>query len=487
MAGLDALLIMPPDRMEAMLGVGAAFVQKYEPLGLLYIAAVARDAGYSVGVIDAHAEGIDVETIKARILDARPKVLGLSTLTCSGGIVHDLGRWVKRELPDTLVVLGNVHASVYHEYYLKHGCCDVVVHGEGEYPFLKLLEVAHGRAELDDVSSISALDGSGHVIKRGPASLVADLTALPTPARDMVDQSLYRLDDISNQLYVAGKTRSTSKTMQTSRGCRYKCTFCVVNQKPRFADAMSVVDEMELLEKEFNAGYVLIVDPLAMEDEERMLTICAEHRRRRLKIRWGCDARVNCITPRLLRAMEAGGCYDLSFGIESGVQRTLNRVKKGTKVWAIDRTVRMIKRESNIKVGGLFILGLPDERRADALETIRFARSLPFDNAQFSILTPYPGSAIFDELRASGDLDTGERPDGTLDTSVWDRYSAYISFTDKDPIWTTPTLTPSELKRLQKRAQREFYLRPRMVLDNLKRVRPSNALQMARIAAAGFF
>ncbi len=485
--GLDALLILPPDEMEEMLGAGKAFVQKYEPLGLLYIAAVAREQGYDVKVVDAYADGLTPRDIQRLILRENPRIVGLSTLTCSGEIVYNLGRWMKRELPDTLVVLGNVHASVYAPEYLANGCCDIVVHGEGEFPFIKILEYSKGKCTLDDIPSISARDGSGLVRKSSAKTmLVEDLAALPMPARDMLNQENYRLDDISNQLYVAGKSRSTSKTMATSRGCRYRCTFCVVNQRPRLNSAMNVVDEMEILEKEFEAGYVLIIDPLCMEDADRMIAISKEHQRRGLSIHWGCDARVNCITPELLRHMEAGGCYDLSFGIESGVQRLLNRVKKGTKVWSVERTVNMIKRESNIKVGGLFILGLPGETEADSLETIRFAKGLPLDNAQFSILTPYPGSALFEELRASGELDVGVRADGTLDTSVWQRYSAYISFTDNDPIWVTPSMTNAQLKRLQKRAQREFYVRPKMIAEHVKRIRPNNVVRMLKIAAAAF-
>ncbi|MEE8424663.1 MAG: radical SAM protein, partial [Elusimicrobiota bacterium] len=357
--------------------------------------------------------------------------------------------------------------------------------GEGEIPFLKIIDTVRSKRALADIPNTSSADGRGGVRLTPHPALTPDLSKLPFPARDLVDQSRYRLDNISNQLYV-GKARSTSKTMQTSRGCRYKCTFCVVNQKPRFCDAALVVDEMEMLEKKYGADYVLIIDPLCMYDRPRMFRICKEYRRRGLKIRWGCDARVNCITPDLLAAMDSAGCHDLSFGIESGVQRLLDNVKKGVKISAVEKTVRMVKRNSGILVGGLFILGLPGETLEDSLETIAFAKSLPLDMAQFSILTPYPGSAIFDELSARGELDTGIRPGGRLDTSVWKRYSAYISFTKNDPIWVAAGRSAAEIKSLQKRAQREFFLRPSMILKHLKRVRPDNVLKMLNIARRAF-
>ena len=107
--------------------------------------------------------------------------------------------------------------------------------------------------------------------------------------------------------------------------------------------------------------------------------------------------------------------------------------------------------------------------------------------AQFSILTPYPGSEIFYDLREKGLIDTGIRPDGTLDTSVWLRYSAYISYTDNVPIWVTPDLTADQLKGLQKKAVRQFYLRPKQFLDQFKRVKVSELPTIVRAFVKTFF
>lgn len=477
-------LLQPPDEMEAMLGEGKALVQKLEPLGLLYIGAVCRDAGCDVEVIDAHAEDLDRDSVRKRLLESRPDVLGISTLTCGGEIVFHLGKWVKENLPETLVVLGNIHASVFAKEYLENGCCDVVIHGEGEGPFLKAVEHRRGKCARSDIPNASFVDADGKTRLNPKPALVEKLASLPRPARELVDRSRYHGDPLSNLLYVGG-SGSVVIPMTTSRGCGHQCTFCVVNQRPRYDSPERVVDEMETLEKEHGAGYTLIVDPLCMRDPKRMLAICSEYRKRGLSIRWGCDARVDCVNEELLDAMAEANCHDLSFGIESGVQRLLDAVKKGTRVEKIADTVAMVRRRTDLLVAGLFVLGLPGETPEDSLSTIAFAKSLPLDMAQFSILTPYPGSPLFEELRGK-DLDTGVRDDGSLDPSVWKRYSAYISFTDIDPIWVTPEQTPDGLKALQRRAQREFYLRPSIVLKHLKRVRPSNLLSVLKIARKGF-
>jgi len=484
---IRVLLINPPDELEAMLGSGTHFVQKYEPLGLLYIAAVLRDLGHEVLVIDAHAEDLDLAALKQRITALKPEAVGITTLTCSGAEVYDLGRWLGRELPGVLRVLGNIHASVFARQYLEHDCCDAVVHGDGEDVMPMLLDRAGRRSAWGKIPALSYLDGRGRYRRTGPDAHIDDIDRLPPPARELVDQDRYRLSPISNQNYVP--VNSVAKTVATSRGCRYRCTFCVVHgrARPRFHSTRRVLDELEQLETVQHVAYVYIVDPLFLGDRERTIEICRGIRDRGLKIRWGCDAHVHQITPELVRELARANCYELSLGIESGAQRLLNRVRKGIKVEHARKAVQCIRDNSRISVEGLFILGLPGETPEESRQTIRLAKSLPLHMAQFSIMTPYPGSDLFEELTLRGELDSGIRPDGGLDPSVWKGYSSYICFTDNDPVWVTPSQTAEQLRRAQKRAFREFYLRPGPILRQLKRVRPSTVLAMARIAWDGMF
>ena len=187
---MKILLVNPPDDMETMLGAGAKLITPFEPLGLLYIAAVAREAGYEVQVMDAWVERLSKEDFKREVERIKPDVIGFTVFTANGGVVYDLGQWIKEALPDTVVVLGNLHAAIYAEQYLRNACCDLIVHGEGEFPFIDALRVIEsGSRDFSKIASISFLK-DGEFVRATEQGVVSDLTALPFPARDLVKQDL---------------------------------------------------------------------------------------------------------------------------------------------------------------------------------------------------------------------------------------------------------------------------------------------------------
>jgi anaerobic magnesium-protoporphyrin IX monomethyl ester cyclase len=485
---MKIMLVNPPDQLEAMLGAGSTFIQKYEPLGLLYVAAVARELGHEIRVIDAYAEELDCDQVTSMIEDYAPDVLGFSVLTCHGSAVWSMGKQLKDRYPELLVILGNVHAAEFAQQYVEEGCADVVVHGEGEPAIGAILEAFEGDGDYSNILGITYRAKGGRAERNAGTNVVDDLAALPFPARDLVHQSKYQLTNISNQNYVT-RRGDIGKTMVTSRGCPFRCTFCVVHggRKPRMNEPERVVEEMELMQEVYGCSYVYIQDPLFMADRRRVEEICRLHQERGLTLKWGADAHVNTIRPEVVRALEAGGCFELSLGIETGTQRLLDTINKRTKLENITKAAHCIKDNSDIAVEGLFILGLPGETEFESNETIRYACSLPIDMAQFSVLTPYPGSPIFEQLRAEDGINTGIRPDGSVDPSVWHRYTAYICFNDVQPIWTTPTQSADSLRRLQKKALRKFYLRPKQLARQARRIRPHNIKKMADVALQGFF
>lgn len=485
---MKALLINPSDDLGAFLGKGKDLVPIFEPLGLLYISSLCKKYGHEISVIDAFAENLSIQDIKNIIVQMHPNVVGLTSFISNGNIIYELGRWIKKEYPDITTIFGNIHAGVYAEAYLRNKCCDIVVHGEGEYTFPKILNtLERGQKDFFEIPSISFLE-KGKFITTSEPVFIENLSELPLPDRDAVKQKLYNIPQVSNLPYSA-KKNGIGKHMFTARGCPFSCSFCVINKgkKQRFNSIVNVVDEMEILMNKYSANYIFIMDSVFTSVKKRVIDICQEIKRRGLSIKWGCEGHVNCIDQELIEEMESAGCHDIAFGIESGVQHLLDRVNKGVLLNRVEEAVKTVKNNTKIKVSGLFILGLPGEAYRDSLKTIEFANRLPLDMAQFSIFVPYPGSPIFYEFMQNKEIDTGMKEDGSLDTSVWLRYSPYISYTSNEPIWVNPGMTFDSLKRLQKKALRNFYFRPKAFYMQLKRIRLSQFLPSVRLFFNTFF
>ena len=185
---MKILLINPPDDLEALLGKGATFIPTFEPLGLLYVAAFLQGEGYDVDVIDAYAEHLSPAALKAAITRNPPDVAGFTTFTSNGALVYELGKWLKTTFPDIVVVLGNIHAAVYAEQYLRNGCCDLVVHGKGERHFWMSSAPVNKEAGTSPafLRCHASRTGTSHPIRSGGWSRTSP--EFPSPARDVVKQ-----------------------------------------------------------------------------------------------------------------------------------------------------------------------------------------------------------------------------------------------------------------------------------------------------------
>ena len=282
---------------------------------------------------------------------------------------------------------------------------DVIVLGEGEETLVDLMRTVEETQNLDTVRGIAYRIGSKIkiTVKR---NFIENLDLLPLPARHQLALGRYR-------------TLGMPISMTTSRGCPYKCIFCVgrkmVGAKVRCHSAERVVTELEYLAN-LNFRQINIADDLFTANQERCVAVCDEILKRKLDINWTSFARVDTVSEALLMKMKAAGCTAVSFGIESANPDILKTVKKGITLQQVRNAVRMCRRTGIIPYAS-FILGLPGETQATIKETTDFAVQLQQEGlaSGFHILAPFPGTEVREKSKKLG---------LRILTSDWSKYDA---------------------------------------------------------------
>ncbi|MEK7817568.1 MAG: radical SAM protein, partial [Actinomycetota bacterium] len=281
--------------------------------------------------------------------------------------------------------------------------------------------------------------------------------------------------------------------VMTSRGCPYDCSFCASTalwgRGWRTRSAANVVDEIEMLVRDFDVKEIHFEDDNFTLKASHAAAVCEEILRRGIDIVWACPngVRIDTLDDDLLELMRRSGCYSLGFGIESGSQAVLEKNNKKLKLDRVADQVRMVKRHG-IEAFGFFIIGLPGETADTIRETIRYARRVPIDRANFGLLSPLPGSGIFNEYvlaksggeakAVGGAKSSGEAKSGGDAKSGSEGFDhRVLNYFNPFPIGG---LDSRELNRWQRRAVYSFYLRPGPLLKVVRDLRPAQVKQMLR-------
>ena len=426
------LLVTPPARRPQRESIVVP------PLGLMYIATVLRQAGFDVQLKDAFAEGLDWDAFGAFIRDAAPDVLGISGMS---PVIDTTFRAVKLARPHVRhVVLGGPHASLYRAQVFQQ-CpeVDVVVVGEGETTAVALMQA------LADSRPLAGIPG---VVTRTVANpdrpLIADVDTLPYPDRSLIRPELFR--------YPFSRYPRVT-TLFTSRGCPYGCTFCdksTFGSKWRPRSAPNVLGEIDEVVERFGIRSLIFYDDLFTVNRERVAAICEGILQRGYRIEWKCEGRVNLADLELMRLMKRAGCSMIAYGVESANPAALAYLNKRTTPEEIERAFALT-RQAGLKTMAYFILGIPVETYADELRTIAFARRIRPTYAQFSVLSPYYGTRVYEDAVARG----------------WYREIDAQNPLDKDlkrPVVLSDNWTEADLQRIVRDAHRQFYFRPGYIL-----------------------
>jgi radical SAM superfamily enzyme YgiQ (UPF0313 family) len=435
----------------------ASQINYWQPVGTLSVAAALREAGHEVlflnGAFLSHDE------ILKRLRRHRPRFIGLYSTAFGWDKARAAAKDIRGALPGAFIAVGGPYPIAVQERCLRDAPeIDAVVTGEGELTVVEMLGRLARGAGLAGVLGVAFRRG-GSVVKNAPRPLITDLDSLPFPARDLLGEA---------RRYIpppATYRRKPVAVILTSRGCNRRCIYCFQMDKDRasgirFRSIGNVMDEIELC---LLQGYreIKFIDDTLAADRGRAMELAREIKRRKLDFTWFASACVNQVDGELLRAFREAGCWAILLGAESGVQKNLNAIRKGTTVEQIRAAVRSAK-EAGLRVFTPFLVGIPGETYEEALQTIEFACEIDPDVANFHCLTPFPGSELHDNIKQYGTLSSDLR-----------------DYTYQGAAFVPHTMTRDEIVRLRQIAFKRFYSRPRFLVRRVLGLRSLNDLRAA--------
>ena len=371
----------------------------WPPVNLLLIGEPLLRAGLDVRILDANALRMGPAAVAERIGREKPRLVGLPLYSEQLRSIDALCTAIKERSPGTRIVVGGSHPTVQPGETLGElAAVDFVLRGDAEQSLLDLCVALGEGSSQDRVAGLSFRDDKGVVTHNPPAKPIARLDDLPHldrgPLAGYYEQGLY------NTVLLAHRRLDA---LITSRGCPHQCAFCH-NISPTYR-AHSVEYLLEELSSMVGRGVDLveIVDDNFTVDRDRALRFLREVAREFPGLRFRMKSRVDAVDRELLRAAKAAGVYLVAFGAESGSPAVLERMGKGIEPGQIERACRMT-REEGIYCHTSWVLGFPGETRETVRETVCLIRAAKPTTAQIVILRPFPGTRVYDEGAASGDL-----------------------------------------------------------------------------------
>ena len=443
------VLMTPPVTLEERYGKLSWAANTLPSLGILYIASVLRKEGYEVSVIDASSIGRSPEELLRGIVALQPKYLGISATTLSIFHASAFADEIKKTINDTKIIIGGPHLTAIPEETMERfKSFDFGVVGEGEETIKELIHsIEHG----GDTSNIPGIiyRHKDSFIKTVPRVFINDLDRLPFPAWDLLADfprryhpPPFRFKQLPAAYFV------------TTRGCPYKCIFCdrsVFGNKCRGHNAEYIIELIEYLYKKFGIREFLIEDDTFITFKKRLIEVCEGIMASGIKISWSCLGRADAVTPDILSMMKKAGCWSISYGIETGDAEVMKFIGKNITLDQVEEAVRLTKK-TGIHSKGFFIIGHPTDTHDTIRKTIDFALKVPLDDISVSMMTPFPGSKLYQIASDYGTFDNDWRKMNELD----------IVFVPKG-------LTKEDLRRYSKELLKRFYLRPRIMFNYIKR------------------
>jgi radical SAM superfamily enzyme YgiQ (UPF0313 family) len=477
-SAVDILLVNPPTpdgglwiRTQHRVGRRTRENMVWPQVSLAQMAALLHPT-YKVKIIDANAERIDWETF-TRLLDEHKPRYYLTQVTAPTLENDMFGCFLAKARGATTIAFGTHVTPIPGETMRPYPALDYVLLGEPDLTLRDLLDHLDNKfdqrpAEIEelfrkhDPTYDPAIGPDGSVIMNGIKGLtwrqgdeivvnanrpfIADLNDMPMPMHDLLPLQEYRMPLIKGPFTF----------IVTSRGCPAGCTYCIKHVSYQFGTRLRspelLVEEMWRLKK-LGIHNIHMYADLFTVNREQVVNLCKLMIDENIQIRWTCNSRVDYVDLEMLDLMGKAGCWLISWGIESGNEQILRHARKGAYPDKAERALRWAK-EAGIKNWGYFIIGLPGETEETIRQTIDFSKKLPLDIALFHVAAPYPGTPFFFEVVKNNWFRPGTR---------WEQVDM-----DKGTVLDYPGLPAERLLYWQKRAFREWALRPGPIVTYLK-------------------
>ncbi len=410
------------------------------PFFLAYSTSVLEKKGFETYLVDAIASGVEDNEFLQLICDFQPKITVIETSTPSFNADIAIAEKIKQRVPETFLVWCGSHVSIMKKQILNdHKFVDAIMIGEYEFTLLELAECLLNKKPVDKVLGLIYRNSDGVAVENSRRPVIENLDELPRPAYHHLP--MYNYNDDFRVL------EKPNVQMWASRGCPYKCIFCMWpqvmygNHKYRVRSPESVVDEMEWLLENYGFKGVYIDDDTFNIGKERLLKLCRLIKERDLQMAWGAMARADTFDEETLAAMAESGLVGIKYGIESAVQSIVDASGKALNLEKARETIKFTQKHG-VKVHLTFTFGLPGETKETIEKTINFALELKPYSAQFSINTPFPGTSYYDELKSQN----------RILTDNWDDFDGNLS-----SVMKPDNLTAEDLQNALDRAIKTYW------------------------------
>ncbi len=415
------------------------------PLSLACIAGSVLRAKHDAKIFDFNTYEDGTSEFIKTLKEYKPDFLGITFVTPLIKEADRISKLAKKEIPKIIIIGGGPHPSSFPESALKETKIDIGVIGEGD---ITIIEIIEGK-KYPEIQGIAYKDKKKIIVNQRRA-LIENLDDLALPAHQLYDIKKYHVSSALARHNPVG-------WIETSRGCIFGCVYCnksCFGRTFRMKSARRVVDEFKRM-KEMGFKEIHLTDDSFTTKMDRVKEICDLLVKEDVIIPWVpiTGIRVDKIDLELLEKMKASGCYKVLFGIESGSQKILNRIKKGITLEQVRKSVALSKK-AGLEVAGAFMIGLPDETEKEAQETIDFAKELDLDYAKMSITIPLPATELFNELDAKG----------LIKTYKWEEFKFYSV---PSSIYDHENMSWKTIEAYHRKFYRAVFLRPKYLLRRL--------------------